>query len=308
MQKGGASNTTPGPAAYERGSRMLRLPERKKMALYVKGGDLEEIRRIEPSRIVVFDTETTGTDKERDEILQISMIDGTGAVLLSTYVKPTHTDAWPEAEAINKIGPAMVADAPTFDEIRARVSEIIRSADLLVGYNLSFDLGFIRAAGVSKRQKTLTFDVMKEFAPVAGEWSDWKHDWKWQRLSSCAAHYGYTFSAHDALEDTKATLHCFQSMLNDNSYGGYLSIQNRSFNPYEARQRALAAAAPKPVRDDSKKVFITGIALSIGKGLLVAFILYLIAQLAANGGLGFIIGATLGVAAVIMVFGRRRKQ
>lgn len=53
--------------------------------------------------------------------------------------------------------------------------------------------------------------------PVRGEWSNFLHDYRWAKLTKTAQHYGYTFLAHDALEDTKATLHCFNAMLADGS-------------------------------------------------------------------------------------------
>lgn len=65
---------------------------------------------------------------------------------------------------------------------------------------------------------------MKEFAPVAGKWDERHGDWRWVKLGQCAGHYGYRFEAHDALEDTRATLHCFNTMLSDDASGGYPSL------------------------------------------------------------------------------------
>ena len=51
----------------------------------------------------IFDTETTGLDRESDELLQFSAINETGKVLLNTYIKPTQHSEWKDAEAVNHI-------------------------------------------------------------------------------------------------------------------------------------------------------------------------------------------------------------
>lgn len=45
------------------------------MAKYIEGGPWEDLT-VSPDKIVVFDTETTGTNRDKDEMLQISIIDG----------------------------------------------------------------------------------------------------------------------------------------------------------------------------------------------------------------------------------------
>lgn len=161
-----------------------------------------------PSGIVVFDLETTGLDPERDEILQIAALDGDGNILINTYVKPTYTQAWPDAENINGISPQIVADKPQIKELLPSLLGIFQSARELVSYNgWSFDMWFLEAVGISV-QNIPHFDVMHEFAPIYGEWSDYHQSYRWQSLSICAHYYNYQFQAHDALEDCKATLYC----------------------------------------------------------------------------------------------------
>ena len=55
-------------------------------------------------------------------------------------------------------------------------------------------------------------DVMMDFAPIYGEWSEYHDDYKWQSLSTCAAYFGYDWGedkVHDSLADCKATLFCY---------------------------------------------------------------------------------------------------
>lgn len=98
---------------------------------------------------IYFDTETTGLDPERDEILTLSVVDGEGGVLWDRAYRPTRVAEWPEAEAVNGISPADVAACPAISEDVVALREIFGGADSVVGYNVGFDLGFLAAAGVT---------------------------------------------------------------------------------------------------------------------------------------------------------------
>lgn len=210
--------------------------------------DISHITDAPRDAVICFDTETTGFDAGgRDEMLQLSIVDGTGSVLFSDYVRPECRQRWPKAQEVNGITPAMVRDKRTMSELLPELNEIFSRARVLVAYNLEFDLSFLEAAGV-KVPICLHFDVMKEFAPIAGKWDERHGDWRWLKLGQCARHYGYRFDAHDALEDARATLHCFNAMLTDDTPGGYLSLVEgsrrrreesaRRREEYEAKWRA----------------------------------------------------------------------
>ena len=47
------------------------------------------------NEILVFDLETTGLEAAVDEILQITILDGYGSELFSSYIKPTRHRIWP---------------------------------------------------------------------------------------------------------------------------------------------------------------------------------------------------------------------
>ena len=61
------------------------------------------------------------------------------------------------------------------------------------------------------------YDVMLKFAPIYGEWNEMRQDYKWQKLAKCAEYYGFHGDGqfHDSLEDVRATLHCFNSMISE---------------------------------------------------------------------------------------------
>ena len=164
-----------------------------------------------PSGIVVFDVETTGLDPGIDEILQFSAIDGDGNTLLNTYVRPYVKEEWPDAAKVNGITSEMVKDAPYPHELIPIVKGIFESAELLISYNGVFDIGFLQHWGIDfSSQKH--FDVMREFAPIYGEYREAYGNYKWQKLTTCAEYYGYKFKAHDSQEDVKATLYCYNQI------------------------------------------------------------------------------------------------
>lgn len=166
---------------------------------------------------IVIDTETTGLNPYDDELLQVSIIDGQGNTLFNSYIKPLYTDNWNKAMAVNHITPETVATAPNILEVKQEISRIINSAHTIIGYNVDFDLGFLSNIGI-KNENAAIVDVMENFAYIYGEWSEQYGCHKWQRLTKCAEYYGYDWEtdiAHDSLADCKATLYCYQKMLQE---------------------------------------------------------------------------------------------
>lgn len=184
--------------------------EKRIKALYDRLHQYSDINRAD---IICLDTETTGLGKE-DEILQLSIVNGAGEVLFNEYIRPQKVTEWPEAEQIHGISPAMVADKHTMDAYRELISGIVGNAGLIVGYNVSFDLGFLRCAGIDWSDEIPVFDAMEEFAEVYGEWSSYYGNYRWQSLRVCASYFGYKRNGtfHDSLEDVKATLFCYNAM------------------------------------------------------------------------------------------------
>ena len=174
--------------------------------------------RIGMEDIICFDTETTGIGPKA-EILQLSVLDGTGAVLFDEFIRPRHTQIWPEAEKIHHISPQMVSNKETIDAHWDRIVAILEAAKVYVGYNVIFDIKMLKYAGFSMdpfhRPDVQVIDVMKNFAPIYGDWNTKKGQYNWQKLVTCAAYYQYDWGsekAHGALADTIATLYCFKKM------------------------------------------------------------------------------------------------
>lgn len=101
--------------------------------------NLAQLKAVPDNQILVLDTETTGVD-EKAEILQFSAIWGTGQEAINIYIKPTYTRRWDEAMAVNHITPEMVAGCPQMQDLKREIEKLLRSAKIIVGYNLPFDL------------------------------------------------------------------------------------------------------------------------------------------------------------------------
>ena len=174
---------------------------------------LHQYSSVNLADIICLDCETTGLSSE-DEILQLSIVNVAGEILFNEYVRPINASEWPEAERIHGVSPAMVADKHTIDFYREQISDIMAKAGLIIGYNVSFDLEFLRCAGVEWSDEIPVFDVMEEFAEVYGEWSSYYGAFRWQNLRVCASYFGYkrNGSFHDSLEDAKATIFCYNAM------------------------------------------------------------------------------------------------
>lgn len=186
------------------------------MRQWYRTGDITALRELSRDRVVCLDVETTGLDPRSDEVLQIALVRGDGEVLLSRYVRPGHHSSWPLAQRTHGISPSMVEGCPSLASLKPEIEEAFEDVDLIVGYNVAFDLLFLRAADISIG-KAPVFDVMREFAPVARRWDADRQRYAWVSLAYCAKYYGVPLRAHDALGDARATLECFWTMIGRDS-------------------------------------------------------------------------------------------
>ncbi|HHH0199356.1 TPA: 3'-5' exonuclease [Yersinia enterocolitica] len=167
---------------------------------------------------LILDTETTGLGDDA-EIIEISIIDCTGKILLDTLVKPLK--AIPAAAtAIHGITNEMVADAPTWRDIHYQFMVLTNDRTLLI-YNALFDSRLIfqtvAASNCQLSGKKYIFDaecVMESYAEYYGQWDQKRNKFKWQRLSNAAEQQDVVTDGtpHRALADCKTTLGVIRAM------------------------------------------------------------------------------------------------
>ena len=158
--------------------------------------------------LVVLDTETTGLG-QRDQIVQVAVIDPTGEPLLLHLVRPT-VPIERDASRVHGITADMVRDAPAFPEVYAELTAVLKDR-AIIAYNADFDRKMLNqtcAAYQLPRFPAAPWHcAMLRFAEYHGQWNHARQSFAWQRLSAACARMGVaTTGAHSALGDAQMTL------------------------------------------------------------------------------------------------------
>ncbi|HFJ9318690.1 TPA: exonuclease domain-containing protein [Bacillus tropicus] len=159
---------------------------------------------INKDQFVILDTETTGLTL-RDQIIEISVIDLAGKILLNSLVKPTIIIP-AEATSIHGITNEMVHGAPSWTTIYKELLEVTVGKTILI-YNAEFDLGMIENTCIANNVEFKDFKstcVMKMYA-------DYADSKKWISLSDATE----LTIKHRAASDCFAVLELLQQLKNN---------------------------------------------------------------------------------------------
>jgi DNA polymerase III epsilon subunit-like protein len=136
------------------------------------GPSLASVRR----RFVALDLETTGLNPRRDAVVSLAMIpfvDGVPRAGYVTLVDPGRPIP-PESTAVHGLTDGMVRGAPPIDRVLREV-EAVLAADVVVGYNVGFDLAILgreRRAHRLHRSGNPGLDTRLLAAGLHPEWRD----------------------------------------------------------------------------------------------------------------------------------------
>lgn len=124
-------------------------------------------------RIVVYDTETTGTQiRDGDRVIQFSgveIIDGKICGFIDTLIKPLNSiengkEIWQpipkEAQKIHKISEDMLKDAPVFEEKMEEIIDYLKGSAAFA-HNENFDINFLNSE-FQRVDPTVKFDDIVE--------------------------------------------------------------------------------------------------------------------------------------------------
>jgi DNA polymerase-3 subunit epsilon len=97
-------------------------------------------------RVLVFDCETTGTDRAADQVIELCVQHGLAAdAPIQTWrIKPS-APIHPGAQAVHGITLADLEGCPSFGEVCDDIARVFAEADVIVGYNIAFDIDMLQA-------------------------------------------------------------------------------------------------------------------------------------------------------------------
>lgn len=96
-------------------------------------------------RVVIFDVETTGTDKRRDQVIELCVQQGLAGGGSQTWRIRPSVSISPGAQAVHGITMDDLEMCPSFGQVAGAIREVFDRAEVLAGYNLSFDIEMLQA-------------------------------------------------------------------------------------------------------------------------------------------------------------------
>ncbi|MBJ24269.1 MAG: hypothetical protein CMB64_06315 [Euryarchaeota archaeon] len=175
---------------------------------------------LDESRIIAFDLETTGTNTNTDQIVQIAYgyyVNGELKDTVTKLFKPT-IPINPGAERVHGISMEKLMNEPLFISEAAEIREIFSNADGFMGYNVGFDISIIQAE--FERSGVPKLDLNN--VSIYDAYLIWtKHEGR--SLSHAVERFLGTKmkDAHDALADIQATANVFSKMVDEFSMNDY---------------------------------------------------------------------------------------
>lgn len=174
---------------------------------------------MESITIAAFDVETTGKNPAEDQIVEISILTSSGPDFWTALeagrtgesfcrrVRPT-VPVSPGAQAVHGISDAdLVSEAP-FDALADEIERLLASADILLGYNVNFDIRFVEQEFV-RLERRLDLSSKQVVDPLR----IW-HSMEPRKLENAYERFvgGEMGGAHAADADNRAVLEVLKGM------------------------------------------------------------------------------------------------
>jgi DNA polymerase III subunit epsilon len=102
--------------------------------------------QTESVRVVVFDVETTGTDRRNDQVIELGVQLGLGLeASRQTWRFRPEVPIHPGAQAVHGISMADLEGCPAFHECLDEIAALFAGAEVVIGYNIAFDIDMLSA-------------------------------------------------------------------------------------------------------------------------------------------------------------------
>ncbi|HWD14821.1 DNA polymerase III subunit epsilon [Pseudochrobactrum sp. sp1633] len=202
-------------------------------------------------REIVFDTETTGLDKNEDRVIEIGCIEMVNKFITGktfhVYINPQGKKVHPDALAVHGITDESLLDKPTFQGISEEFLTFIEGAKL-VAHNAMFDIGFLNAELERINQVPISTDVVIDTLALARR----KHPMGPNTLDALCKRYGVDNAhrkLHGALLDTELLAEVYIELLGGKQTSLGLSVQSagESKNGNEQGVEIVLKARPQPL-------------------------------------------------------------
>ena len=175
---------------------------------------LDELQRQKEKReaenahydFVVLDIEATSYERQyvsNNDILQISIIDPSGNVLIDQYCKPRRKTEWVRAYSVNAIPYSLVKDCPCFSEVKPYVQDIFNRTKLVITFDYNFVYDFLEKYKFDMEKFHIDSPVyrLRRYNAANGIENP-----KWTTLEMAARQIGISYDFDNSLEDAKAIL------------------------------------------------------------------------------------------------------
>ena len=171
--------------------------------------------------VLVLDSETTGLNRTT-EILELAILDTTGAIRLNTLIMP-QGNIPADATAVHGITRAELeaAQAPAWPAVHAAVADLLAGAAVVCIYNAKYD---VRLLGQSSARYGLRLPpfrascLMLDYAAYRREPDLRGRGWRWHTLVAAAEREAVPIgNAHRAVGDARLALGLMRAVSGHNS-------------------------------------------------------------------------------------------
>jgi DNA polymerase-3 subunit epsilon len=162
------------------------------------------------SVIAIIDVETTGVNPERDRVIEFAVQKGLDPDFQKVWRVNPGIPIHPAATAVHGITDDDVKDEPQFAALIPVIKKILAGCEVIVGYNVEFDIRCIEQEFLRNGEKKPGFDKKIIVDPL----KIWRH-FEPRKLEDAVKRFvgGKHETAHTAAGDVEATGKVLQGML-----------------------------------------------------------------------------------------------
>lgn len=160
--------------------------------------------------VLAFDVETTGRNPEIDQVVEISVCLYDGSPEPHVYTRRMKPDVpiTPGALRVHGISMDDLADAPRFAECADEIEALFRSADVVMGYNVAFDIRFLE-----QEFRRISRPFSLDGRPVVDPYRIWQTMEPRSLEQACSRFAGGNLlNAHSAADDALAVMPVLEGM------------------------------------------------------------------------------------------------